>query len=69
MRRLMPTAKTTVLPANDSPTNQKGLALCEAIRRQPPISVILKSFAIAGLASLGWAQDAAGRVTSDVSNL
>jgi len=24
MRRLMPTAKTTVLPANDSPTNPKS---------------------------------------------
>jgi hypothetical protein len=35
MRRLMPTAKTTVLPANDGPTIQKGLASCEAIRRQP----------------------------------
>src|SRR6185295_14213405 len=33
MRRLMLTAKTTVLPANDGPTIQKGLALCEAIRR------------------------------------
>ncbi len=25
MRRLMPTAKTTVLPADDSPTNRKDL--------------------------------------------
>lgn len=34
MRRVMPTANTTVLPTDDSPTNQKGLALCEAIKRQ-----------------------------------
>jgi len=38
MRRLMPTAKTTVLPANDSPATLKGFDLCEAISRRQPRS-------------------------------
>jgi hypothetical protein len=37
MRRLMSTAKTTVLPANDRSACKKGLALCGAIRRQPRV--------------------------------